>query len=110
MQFQYEVKYYQRPYTVTESKSLTVPVCTTCRKRWKWADVLIWAPVYIVLGLGSGFLAYKFGNNAVSSVGITLAAIVLFGSLLANWVKGQRIKKWMKTHEPDEAKKAGLPY
>jgi len=36
--------------------------------------------------------------------------IVVAAGSIAYFVKGNRIKRWMKIYMPDEAKRAGLPY
>jgi len=103
MQFKYEVnrRYNRGGYYTWDTKSLAVPVCTTCRKWWKWANPFIFVPVCFILFLGGYYFDKSTGSDVGFFVGTALFAIVLLCGGVAYLVRGQKIKKWMKDHMPD---------
>jgi len=68
-------------------------------------------PIAFILFIGA-YLLSKNGirGNAIFYIGGSLFMIVVAAGSIAYFVKGNRIKRWMKIYMPDEAKRAGLPY
>jgi hypothetical protein len=112
MKFHYTFdKVYRGGYYDWKTGSLSVPVCATCRKWWKLATPFIYAPIAFILLYGFYILGMNgTKGNAFFYVGSILFAFVVGVGSIGYFVKGNRIKRWMKINMPDEAKRAGFPY
>jgi hypothetical protein len=113
MKFHYtgDKHYDPHGYDVWKTRSMSVPVCTRCSNWWKWVSPYLIVTVAVLILIGFNLLSKNAPKgNIFFTVGSILFMLVGGVGCTLYFVRGYRIKKWMKVHTPNEAKGAGLPY